>query len=188
MKYLIFSDLHGSYWALKKLEKIISKQKIVRIISLGDILYHGPRNDLPKEYNPKKIIEDIKPYQNKMIFIKGNCDAEVDEMVLNCKMSKMKKIKIGEHIIYLTHGHHLSRFEPDEKLEKGSIVLYGHYHTFNISKIKEVTYINIGSASLPKDQYYQYAIMDEIGIKVYSLSDNTLIGKYDFKEELCGNK
>ena len=97
-----------------------------------------------------------------------------------CHFYKIKKIKFANKIIYLTHGHHLSRFTPNPKLEKGSIVLYGHYHVFNITDIDGVTYINIGSTSIPKDQYYQYAIMDEKGIHVYSLIDNKLIGEYLF--------
>ena len=181
MKYLIISDIHGSFKAIKSIEKIIENNPIDKIICLGDVLYHGPRNELPEEYCPKKCIEVLKKYLSKIIFIKGNCDAEVDSMVLgNAKFYKIKKIKFANKIIYLTHGHHLSRFTPNPKLEKGSIVLYGHYHVFNITDIDGVTYINIGSTSIPKDQYYQYAIMDEKGIHAYSLLNNELIGEYLF--------
>jgi len=181
MKYLIFSDLHGSFQAIQKIQSIIEQNEFDLIISLGDILYHGPRNDLPEDYCPKKVIEFLKRYQNKMLYIKGNCDAEVDEMVLESKFYKMKKIKFATKTIYLTHGHHLSRFAPNKNLEKDSIVLYGHYHVFDISKIDDVIYINIGSTSIPKDGIPQYAIIDEHGIFIYSLEDYHLIGKYSFE-------
>ena len=169
MKYLIISDIHGSFKAIKNIVKIIDNNPIDKIICFGDVLFHGPRYEV------------LKKYLSKIIFIKGNCDAEVDSMVLeNAKFYKIKKIKFANKIIYLTHGHHLSRFTPNPKLEKGSIVLYGHYHVFNITDIDGVTYINIGSTSIPKDQYYQYAIMDEKGIHVYSLLNNELIGEYLF--------
>lgn len=81
MKYLIISDIHGSFKAIKNIEKIIENNQIDKIICLGDVLYHGPRNELPEEYCPKKCIEVLKKYLSKIIFIKGNCDAEVDSMV-----------------------------------------------------------------------------------------------------------
>ena len=181
MKLMIASDIHGSAFYCEQMIEAYKREGADKLLLLGDILYHGPRNELPEEYCPKKCIEVLKKYLSKIIFIKGNCDAEVDSMVLdNAKFYKIKKIKFANKIIYLTHGHHLSRFTPNPKLEKGSIVLYGHYHVFNITNIDDVTYINIGSTSIPKDNYYQYAIMDEKGIHVHSLLDNKLIGEYLF--------
>ena len=178
MKYLLISDVHGSSGAMEKIESIILENNFDRIISLGDILYHGPRNDLPEGYNPKKVIEVINKYHDKFIFIQGNCDAEVDAMVLKCKFYKRKKIRVHNRNIYLTHGHHLSRFDVDEKLNNGDIVIYGHYHVFDISQINGVIYINIGSTSIPKDLNKQYAIMDNEKIVIYSLDDNHIIGEY----------
>lgn len=178
MKYLLISDVHGSYSAIKKVENIIVNNDFDSIISLGDILYHGPRNDLPCEYNPKKVIEVVKRYSDKFIFIQGNCDAEVDSMVLNCKFKKRYRLKINNRYVYFTHGHHLSKNEPDLSLENGSIVIYGHYHIFDISEINGVTYLNIGSTSIPKDNINQYAILDNESVTVYNLDNNEIIGKY----------
>ena len=180
MRYLIISDIHGSFDAIKKIENIINENEIDKIICLGDVLYHGPRNDLPKDYSPKKVVIALKKYLEKIIFIKGNCDAEVDEMVLERKFSKRKKINLFKKDFILTHGHHLSRFDIDETIKKGTIVLYGHYHVFDISIIDGVTYVNIGSTSIPKDGIPQYAIMDEKRIIVYNLDNGEIIGKLDF--------
>lgn len=177
-KYLLISDVHGSYKAMKRIEEIIMYNNFEKIICLGDILYHGPRNDLPDEYSPKKVIEIVKKYLDKFVFIQGNCDAEVDSMVLNCHFIKKKRMKFGNRIIYFTHGHHLSRYDVDESLEKNSIVIYGHYHIFNISNINGVIYFNIGSTSIPKDGICQYGILNEQKISVLSLDDNSLIGEY----------
>ena len=178
MRYLLISDVHGSYGAIKKVEEIILNNNFDKIISLGDILYHGPRNDLPSEYSPKKVIEIVKKYHDKFVFIQGNCDAEVDSMVLNCKFKKKYKIKINNRYVYFTHGHHLSKYEPDLSLDKESIVIYGHYHVFDISNINDVTYLNVGSTSIPKDNISQYAILDDEAVTVYNLDNNEVIGKY----------
>lgn len=177
MKYLLISDVHGCYSAIEKIEKIINSNHFDKIISLGDILYHGPRNNLPNEYNPKKVIEIINKYHDKFIFIQGNCDAEVDSMVLNCKFYKKKIIKINNKKIYFTHGHHLSKYQVDNSIEKGSIVIYGHYHIFDITEVNGVTYINVGSTSIPKDNIKQYAIIEDGVIKVFNLDNNEVIGE-----------
>lgn len=183
MKYLVFSDLHGSYSALKEIENKYLLHNCDKLICLGDLLYHGPRNDLPKDYNPKQVFSLLQKYLDKLIWIQGNCDAEVDEMVMNKKFSKRKSIKINNQKFILTHGHHLSRFDVDNKIEKGTIILYGHYHVFDISNIDGVTYINIGSTSIPKDQLRQYALLDDISIKVFNLDTDALIGEYKYEKE-----
>ena len=177
MKYLVFSDLHGSYTLLERLLEEFINKKCDKIICLGDLLYHGPRNDLPSGYAPKKVIEVLKPLMDKFIWVQGNCDAEVDEMVLNIKFKKKHYLTINNRKIVLTHGHHLSRFDIDETLASGTIVLYGHYHVFDISNINNVTYINIGSPSIPKDGIPQYAVIDDNVLTVYNI-DNEVIGNY----------
>lgn len=177
MKYLVFSDLHGSYTLLERLLNVFNENKCDKIICLGDLLYHGPRNDLPSGYAPKKVIEALKPLMNKFIWVQGNCDAEVDEMVLNKKFKKKHYLTINNRKVVLTHGHHLSRFNVDNKLTSGTVVLYGHYHVFDISNINDVTYINIGSPSIPKDGISQYAILDENVLTIYNI-DNERIGQY----------
>ena len=168
MKYLVFTDLHGTYPSLIKLLEVFKKEDCDKIICLGDLLYHGPRNDLPDGYAPKKVIETLKPYMDKFIWVQGNCDAEVDEMVLNKKFKKKIKLKHNNKDIILTHGHHLSRFDVDINIKEGTIVIYGHYHVFNVSDINNVRYINVGSCSIPKDNIKQYAILDD-KLTIYTL-------------------
>ena len=181
MKYLVFSDLHGSYSALKEVEKKYLLHNCDKLICLGDLLYHGPRNDLPNDYDPKQVFSLLQSYLDKFIWIQGNCDAEVDEMVMNKKFVKRKIIKINKQKFILAHGHHLSRFDIDNKIEKGTIVLYGHYHVFDISNINDVIYINIGSTSIPKDNIRQYALLDNKSIKVFNLDTDDLIGEYRYE-------
>lgn len=179
MKYLVFSDLHGSFPMIEKLIVIFNEKKCDKIICLGDMLYHGPRNDLPDGYNPKKVIQELKEYRDKIIWIQGNCDAEVDEMVLGLKYVKKKKITINNKNIILTHGHHLSKYDIDEKLNENDVVIYGHYHVFDITIINNVTYINIGSPSIPKDGISQYAIIDNENMNIYNFNGD-IIGEYNF--------
>ena len=88
MKYLVASDLHGSNFYLDKLLSRVNIENPDKIILLGDILYHGPRNDLPKDYNPKEVCKKLNLIKNKILCVKGNCDAEVDEMVCDFKFNK----------------------------------------------------------------------------------------------------
>ena len=177
MKYLLFSDLHGSLKQLNKIIKVFNDDQFDKIIFLGDLLYHGPRNNLPEDYNPKLVANVIKEYKDKIIFIKGNCDAEVDEMVIEAKSPFKKKhvIKNRNKRFIFTHGHHLSRFEPNYIYGTNDYVFYGHYHVFDYCKINGAAYINIGSITLPKDNIFGYAVLDEKSIKF--IDDNNIIFK-----------
>ncbi len=174
---MIISDLHGSWKAMKKLLQVMEVKHPDGIIFLGDLLYHGPRNPLPEEYDPKRVAELFAAYSGKLIWIRGNCDAEVDEMVTGKSSVRQKTIHRGARKIVLTHGHHLSRFEPSARLKAGTVVLYGHYHVFDRTEIDGVTYLNVGSASIPKDGIAQYGWIDSEGIYVYALEDDHLIGE-----------
>lgn len=177
-KFLIISDVHGAFDPLDKVLNIFEKEKLDKIICLGDILYHGPRNDLPSSYAPKKVIERLKPYMDKFIWVQGNCDAEVDMMVLNAKYLKNRYLTYKQHHFIFTHGHHLSSKEPNLNLKNNDVVVYGHYHVFDISTINGTTYINVGSTSIPKDGIPQYAILDENGLHVYDLNTSKMIGEF----------
>lgn len=174
---MIISDLHGSWKAMKKLIRVMELKHPDGILFLGDLLYHGPRNDLPEEYDPKKVAAFFASYSGKLIWIRGNCDAEVDEMVTGKTFVRQKTIHRKARKIVLTHGHHLSRFDPSAHLKAGNIVIYGHYHVFDITDIDGITYLNIGSASIPKDGIAQYGWIDSDGVYVYALEDNRLIGE-----------
>ncbi len=178
MKYLIISDIHGSYYYLNKVLKVFRTQKCDKIIILGDVLYHGPRNDLPKQYAPKKVIPLLNELKEKIICVQGNCDAEVDQMVLNFRIKKGAIISNGNTCAYLTHGHKINPQKPYKK-EKVDVVLFGHSHIHEITNVNDVTYINPGSISIPKgDKINSYAIWDKNIITIYNLLTNEKLMEY----------
>lgn len=171
MKYLIASDIHGDSVSAEILIEKFKKNNCDKIILLGDILYHGPRNDLPENYNPKKVVEVLNEYADKIIAVRGNCDAEVDQMVLNFNLLEDAFLEESGRIYYLTHGHHTNAEEPAD-LKEGTTVLHGHTHIIKKDVIDGVTYLNIGSITLPKENTSKcYAVLDENGVHVYDLND-----------------
>ncbi len=148
MKILIASDIHGSGYYCKKLIERFEEEGCTRLILLGDILYHGPRNDLPCEYDPKKVISLLNPYSDKIFCIKGNCDSEVDGMVLSFPIeSDYAAIFSGEHMIYLTHGHKIR----DDHKKMNCILINGHTHVPICEKDGSFIHLNPGSVSIPKE-------------------------------------
>lgn len=177
MKYLIISDIHGSYYYLNKALKVFKKEKCDKILILGDVLYHGPRNDLPKQYAPKKIIPLLNELKDKIICVRGNCDAEVDQMVLNFPIRKGKEID-DNIVAYLTHGHKINPQSPYKK-KKVDVVLFGHSHIHEITNVDGVTYINPGSISIPKgDKINSYAIWENNTITIYNLLTGDKLMEY----------
>ena len=151
MKLLIASDIHGSAFWCKKLMDLIAKEEPTKVILLGDILYHGPRNDLPKDYAPKQVIQMLSKIKDKIICVRGNCDAEVDQMVLpfSC-MNEYVQLFIDNKVFFCTHGHHYS---PDSLplLSSGNVFLYGHTHVKQDEVVNDIRCLNPGSVSIPKD-------------------------------------
>lgn len=148
MKFLIASDIHGSEYYCKKLIERFYEESCDRILLLGDILYHGPRNDLPKEYNPKGVIEILNNLSDKILSVRGNCDTEVDQMVLSFPvLADYGFVIMGDRPVFLTHGHNI----PESIKKCGNIVLSGHTHIPVC--IEEEGYIgmNPGSVSIPKE-------------------------------------
>ncbi len=180
MKYLIFSDLHGSIDSLNIILDIFKKDGYDKLIFLGDLLYHGPRNGIPLGYNPKEVAKVVSEIKDKMIFIKGNCDAEVDEMVTGVKegFEKIHDMAVSDINLHFTHGHQLSRFEPSSHYSSNDYVFYGHYHVFDISKINNTTYINIGSVTIPKDGIRGYASLEDKHLKFIDFNGNTFKEMY----------
>ncbi len=179
MKYLVASDIHGSALGAEKIIEKFTQNKCDKIILLGDILYHGPRNPLPDEYNPQKVTEILNKFSEKIIAVKGNCDAEVDQMVLNFNLNESALLQINNRTIFCTHGGHINPERP-AKLAKNTIVLYGHFHKVCKNLIDDVTYINVGSISLPKGGTPKcYGILDEKGIKIFDLEDK-IFEVFDF--------
>ncbi len=166
MKYLIASDIHGSSYYCKKLVERIEFENPDKIILLGDILYHGPRNDLPKEYNPKEVIALLNKYKGKIISVRGNCDSEVDQMVLNFPIMADYMIldityKQTNRCVFLTHGH-IYKDNQNLPIGNGDILICGHTHIQKCLEYPEYTYMNCGSVSIPKeDGYHGYMIIDD---------------------------
>lgn len=169
MKYLIFSDLHGS---IESMEKIIEKFKYHncdKLICLGDVLYHGPRNDLPAHYNPKAVIKLINEYKDKILCIQGNCDAEVDQMVLDFPIIKDYVLKVSNKDVYLCHGHHLDNMKYD-------VVLHGHTHVTGVKEKEGKIYINPGSVTIPKENTNRgYIILENNTFTFYDLDENVIL-------------
>ena len=151
MKLFIASDIHGSaYWCEKMLEAY-KAENADRMLLLGDILYHGPRNDLPKDYNPKRVIEMLSQFKNEILCVRGNCDTEVDQMVLPFPiLSDYALISVNGTDIYATHGHNFGKENPPP-LKDGDVLLCGHTHVCADEECNGFRYINPGSVSIPKE-------------------------------------
>ena len=160
MKILIASDLHGSaYWCRRLMEEI-EKEQPDRIVLLGDLLYHGPRNDLPREYAPKQVIPMLSSLKEKILAVRGNCEAEVDQMVLPFPcLADFSQLYVDGRLMHLTHGHHQN---PDNlpPLPEGSIFLYGHTHVKFDKIVNGIRCLNPGSVSIPKDGSHSYLIYE----------------------------
>ena len=168
MKIIIASDIHGSAYYCKMLLRAFEIEKADRLMILGDILYHGPRNDLPENYAPKQVINLLNNYADKIIAVKGNCDAEVDQMVLAFKI--FDEYRFDGYL--LTHGHHLDTLN----LENINVVLFGHTHINKIYKENNVTFINVASITIPKENCFKtYGVLEKNAVTLYDLDDNEIL-------------
>lgn len=144
MKVIIASDIHGNLKYIRKLEELIKKENPEKLILLGDIYYHGPRNKLPNEYNPMAVNEILNKYTDIIVAVRGNCDAEVDNMISNFDITKdYEEIVLDGIKFYIVHGHLLDKLE---NIIKDNYVFYGHTHVYDIHSKK----INPGSVGIPK--------------------------------------
>ena len=148
MKFLVASDIHGSLYYLNKIIEHFENTNADKLILLGDLYYHGPRNPLPKDYNPMEVSKKLNQIKDKLMVIKGNCDAEVDEMISDFPFEEHLTLKINEKIFYFTHGHHNNIDNIPEKID---VLVYGHFHTGFIKEKDGVLCVNSGSVSLPKN-------------------------------------
>ncbi len=150
MKLMIASDLHGSEYYVNLLAERMRQERPDRLLLLGDLLYHGPRNDLPRGYNTKKTAALLNALSPKPLCIRGNCDGEVDQMVLSFPiLADFAAVFADGRTLYLTHGHHLE--EAAKAVSPGDVVLYGHTHLPDFSEREGVYYVNPGSVSIPKN-------------------------------------
>lgn len=165
MKILIASDIHGSALYCEKLLGATERENADKILLLGDLLYHGPRNDLPDGYAPKKVIEMLSSLTDKITCVRGNCEAEVDQMVLPFPVMADYCILDSEeakgHRIFATHGHHFNPETPP-KLRAGDILLNGHTHVPACRDCGDFLYVNPGSVSIPKeDSAHSYLMLED---------------------------
>ena len=159
MKWMIASDLHGSAYYCKKMVEAFEREGADRLLMLGDLLYHGPRNDLPRDYAPKEVIPMLNGLKNKLCCVRGNCEAEVDQMVLDLPvMADYCILPAGEKLIYATHGHIYNGKNPPP-LAEGDILLHGHTHVPEFGQ-RNVC-LNPGSLSIPKENSpHSYMILE----------------------------
>lgn len=161
MKLMIASDIHGSAYYCKKLIAAYESEQADKLLLLGDILYHGPRNDLPHDYNPKEVIAMLNSMKHELLCVRGNCDTEVDQMVLEFPiLADYCFIELDGHTIFATHGHvHNPKNLP--MLKDGDILLNGHTHIPANQNMGTYTYMNPGSVSIPKEgSAHGYMIYD----------------------------
>ena len=162
MRFMIASDIHGSAYYCEKLLEAYKKEKADRLILLGDVLYHGPRNDLPKEYHPKKVIAMLNAMKEDVLCVRGNCDTEVDQMVLDFSiLADHCILPVGKKLLYATHGHVYNKTNPP-KMNKGDILLNGHFHVPAFEELEDFIYMNPGSVSIPKENsQHSYMILEK---------------------------
>lgn len=171
MKYLIASDIHGSAYWCEKLLAAFEREGAERLVLLGDILYHGPRNPLPLGYDPAKVAALLNAVGDSVLCVQGNCDSQVDQMVLDFPiMADYAVISQGSRLIYLTHGHIHSAENPP-KLKKGDILVHGHTHLAVCQSFGDYTYLNPGSVSLPKGEHPNSYLLFEDGLFTWKYMD-----------------
>ena len=168
MKFVIASDLHGSWtWTEKLLEKF-KEEKADKLVLLGDLYYHGPRNPLPDGYDPMKVAEALNAMKEDLIVVQGNCDAEVDQMISEFEFKQSVVLDMFEKKAFISHGH---KFNPDTfPNEEFDVMFYGHFHVPEITEKDKKLFVNVGSVALPKNNsVHSYAVVDETGILLKSL-------------------
>ena len=163
MKWMIASDLHGSAYYCRKMLEAFEREGADRLFLLGDLLYHGPRNDLPRDYAPKEVIPLLNGKKEKLLCVRGNCDAEVDQMVLEFPvLADYAVLPVGQRLIYATHGHiyHVKNLPP---LAPGDVLLHGHTHVPAWTEFGQGNlYLNPGSVSIPKENSpHSYMTLEE---------------------------
>ncbi|GAA0122473.1 MAG: phosphodiesterase [Clostridium argentinense] len=183
MKLFFMSDIHGSLKYAKLGVEAFIKEQADYMIILGDVLYHGPRNPLPEEYNPKEVVNLLNKYAEKIIAVRGNCDAEVDQMLLTypCMMD-YNVILIDNRRIFVTHGH-IYNENNLPNMSKGDIIIYGHTHIPVAKSEKDIFIFNPGSIAYPKENNpHSYGVIHEGKFLIKKL-DGEVIKEIDILEK-----
>ena len=175
MKYLFASDIHGSAYYCRKLLDAFREEQAERLVLLGDLLYHGPRNDLPREYAPKEVIALLNEHKNKIYAVRGNCEAEVDQMVLEFPvMADYCILSVDGRTFYATHGHIYNQ-DNLPPLQEGDILIHGHTHVLKAQQMDGYILLNPGSVSIPKEgNPATYAVLENSIFTIKDFDGNTV--------------
>jgi len=167
MRWMIASDIHGSAYWCEKLMRSFEREAADRFLLLGDLLYHGPRNDLPRDYAPREVIRMLNAHKDEIYCVRGNCEAEVDQMVLDFPvLAEYMLLPVGDRLMFVTHGH---VFNEDHlpPLKYGDILLHGHTHVPGCVEHEHYIYMNPGSVAIPKEESWHGYMMLEDGAFVW---------------------
>lgn len=175
MKYMFASDIHGSAYYCRRLLEEYQKSGAERLILLGDLLYHGPRNDLPKEYAPKEVIAMLNGIRDEIYTVRGNCEAEVDQMVLEFPvLADYAVLVLNGKTFFATHGHIFNQ-DHMPPMKKGDVLVHGHTHILKTVKFDERYILNPGSVSIPKGgNPATYAVLDELTFRIMDFDGNVI--------------
>jgi len=181
MKLMFASDIHGDFDCAQAMLEAYRRENAEKLILLGDLLYHGPRNDLPAGYAPKKVIELLNQQKKHLVCVRGNCDTEVDQMVLEFPiLADYIMIFEGGHRFFITHGHHYNTATPP-LLDAGDVLIHGHTHVLTVTPFGDgLVYLNPGSVSLPKEgNPKSYMVYEEGKFAIKGL-DQSILKTYSF--------
>lgn len=173
MKYMFASDIHGSAYYCRKLTDAYRESGAERLILLGDLLYHGPRNDLPKDYAPKEVIAMLNELKQEIFTVRGNCEAEVDQMVLEFPvMADYAVLALNGLTFFATHGHVFNQ-DNMPPLKAGDILIHGHSHVLKAEKAGANWVLNPGSTSIPKGgNPPTYAVLEDTAFRILDFEGN----------------
>ena len=175
MKLMFASDIHGSRSAMEAILRQYKLEGADRLVLLGDLLYHGPRNDLPDQYDPKGVTALLNESKNELLCVRGNCDAEVDQMVLEFPIqADYALFDLDGVTAFVTHGHlfNTSALPPHKQ---GDLLIHGHTHVLTVQEADGMTYINLGSAALPKEGNPKSYMVYEKGVFEIKTLDGEVI-------------
>ena len=174
MKYIIASDIHGSAYYCRLLKTRVEEENPDKVILLGDLLYHGARNPLPREYDTLETARILNSMKERLLCVTGNCDSEVDSLVLEFPVGATYCIlPVGGRTAILTHGH----FTPAH-LKKSDILFNGHFHIPALEERENCTYVNCGSVSIPKENSpHSYLVLEEMSLSWKNVESGEIFRK-----------
>lgn len=179
MKLMIASDLHGSAYYVNKLLERLETEQPDKLLLLGDLLYHGPRNDLPRDYDPKAVLAMLNGVKDRLLCVRGNCDAEVDQMVLEFPiLAEYGAVLLEGRTLYLIHGHK----DTNLPLQPGDVLLSGHTHVPVMERRDGINYVNPGSVSIPKQgSAHGYMVLEGDRV-IHKDLGGAVLGDFTFAE------